>query len=199
MQTGFGRTGSMFASDWIDGGVSPDILVCAKGLANGYPISAIGTRSDLSIKQPPGSMGGTYGGNAVACAAALAVLETFEKENVLANVADREQQLRKGLKDIESKYPGIIREVRGRGLMIGVDFERGHGKAPGGTSAAIAGACHRRDMVILSCGPYDTLRFIPPLNISSEDMTIGIKKFEGAIEEYANAESKIRKAAYATA
>jgi 4-aminobutyrate aminotransferase len=190
VQTGFGRTGSMFASDWIDDGVAPDILVCAKGLGNGYPISAIGTRQDLAISQPPGSMGGTYGGNAVACAAASAVLDAFEKEGVLQNTMNMEVLLRQGIAKVAARHPGLIREVRGRGLMIGVEFERGGGVlpsdvvAPGVTAGAIAAACHRQDLVILSCGPYDTLRFIPPLNINKDDLELGIKKFSDAADDY---------------
>lgn len=181
VQSGFGRTGSMFACDWIDGGVQPDILVMAKGLANGFPISAIGTRSDLSIHQPPGSMGGTYGGNAIGCAAALAVLDVFEKEKVLDIVEARHVQLVQGLYKIRSRYPSMFREIRGRGLMIGVEFERLPGKLPGATAGAIATACHERDLVILSCGPYDTLRFIPALNISSDDLQKGLEIFEEAL------------------
>lgn len=119
VQTGFGRTGSMFACDWIDGGIKPDILICAKGLANGYPLSAVATRSEISARQPPGSMGGTYGANAIGCAASLAVLEAFEQENVLENSLAREQEIRQHLNVIASEFPSFMREVRGRGLMIG--------------------------------------------------------------------------------
>ena len=178
----------MFASEWIDSGVHPDILVMAKGLANGFPISAVGSRSDLTIKQPPGCMGGTYGGNAVGCAAALAVLETFEKEKILTNVMSKEIEIRTLLLKVSDKYPGVIREVRGRGLMIGVELERLPGKAPGVTAGLIAQACHHRDLVILSCGPYDTLRFIPPLNISSDELKQGIEIFSHAIQDVLNAQ-----------
>ena len=185
VQTGFGRTGTMFATEWIDGGVKPDILVMAKGLANGYPISAMGTREDLAITQPPGCMGGTYGGNAVGCAAALAVFEAFEKENVLDNVNKLQVELVQSLHKIQKKFPQVIREVRGNGLMIGVEFENLPGKAPGATAGAIATGCHNRDMVILTCGPYDTLRFIPPLNITSQDLHKGLKIFEEAVADVA--------------
>lgn len=183
VQTGFGRTGTMFACEWIDNGVNPDIIVMAKGLGNGFPISAMGSRSDLTIKQTPGSMGGTYGGNAVGCAAALAVLETFECENILANVNQKHHELVSNLQRIQVKYPHVIREIRGKGLMIGVEFftsTKGYGAA----ATAIAQACHRRDLIVLSCGPFDTIRFIPPLNITSNELMQGIDIFELAVEEY---------------
>ncbi len=120
VQTGFGRTGAMFASEWMDNGVSPDILISAKGIANGFPLSAIASRGELAVKQTPGSMGGTYGGNAVSCAAALAVLRAFESEGVLANVAVMEKSLRSMLHKLRDETGAAIREVRGKGLMIGM-------------------------------------------------------------------------------
>lgn len=111
VQTGFGRTGTMFASEWIDGGVNPDIIISAKGLANGFPLSAVATRSEISAKQSPGGMGGTYGGNAVCIAASLAVLEAFEQENVLKNSLDRAKELRTVLKTVHERAPGLVREV----------------------------------------------------------------------------------------
>lgn len=178
-----GRTGTMFACEWIDGGVRPDILTMAKGLGNGFPISGIATRSDLSAKQPPGSMGGTYGGNAVSCAASLAVLEAFKSEGVLDNVAAKEPELRVMIQQVAKKFPGLVREVRGKGLMIGVEFNPLPGKAAGETAYAITSACHKRNLLILNCGPYDTMRFIPPLNISSEVLKEGLDIFAQAVED----------------
>uniref|UniRef100_A0A7S0SRI1 Acetylornithine transaminase n=1 Tax=Chromulina nebulosa TaxID=96789 RepID=A0A7S0SRI1_9STRA len=183
VQTGFGRTGSLFACEWIDDGVSPDILVLAKGLGNGIPISAIGTRNELASRQPPGSMGGTYGGNAVGCAAALAVIDVFEEDNILDNVMTMENELRIGLSRVSSKHPGVIREIRGRGLMIGVEFERLPGFTVGGLASAVASRCHQKGLIILNCGPYDTLRFIPPLTISSKDIQLGVQIFDEAVAE----------------
>lgn len=183
VQTGFGRTGTMFACEWIDGGVNPDIIISAKGLANGFPLSAVATRSEISVKQPPGGMGGTYGGNAVSVAASLAVLEAFEKENVLSNSLEREKELRTILKSAHTRAPGLIREVRGHGMMIAVEFEPIAGLAPGYTAGAVATACHNRDLIIMTTGPFDTMRFIAPLNISKEDLAKGANIFVDACEE----------------
>lgn len=177
VQTGFGRTGDLFASEWVDGGRVPvDILIMAKGLANGFPISAIGTRSELSAKQPPGSMGGTYGGNGVAVAAALAVLRAFETEGVLENVAERGVQIRSLLSAFDQAHPGVIREVRGRGLMIGVELEPAS-SGVGTLAPKVVAECHQRDLLVLSCGPYDTIRLIPALNVSAEDAARGTQLF----------------------
>jgi len=172
VQTGFGRTGTMFASDWVDGGVKPDILICAKGIANGYPLSAVATRSELSATQPPGSMGGTYGGNAIGCAAALAVLDAFKEENILDNVAKQEILVRKCLKDLQQSDAGsMLREVRGKGLMLGIEFERLEGNSAGETARAVVQECVKRELLVLQCGPYDTLRLIPPLNVTADEVT----------------------------
>lgn len=119
VQTGYGRTGAMFASEWIDGGVAADILVSAKGIANGFPLSAVGTRSELSALQPAGSMGGTYGANALSCVAALAVLDAFSEERVLENIAEKEAIIKSCFAEIQSRGPSGIREVRGAGMMFG--------------------------------------------------------------------------------
>jgi len=184
VQTGFGRTGKMFACEWLDGGVRPDILIMAKGLGNGFPISAIASRYELTAKQPPGSMGGTYGGNAVSCAAALAVLEAFKTENVLQNAQEKEIELRTLLASkVTNKFPGLVREVRGKGLMVGVEFNPLPGFSVGETAYKITAACHRRGLLILNCGPYDTMRFIPPLNISSQELKEGMDIFEDSVKE----------------
>ena len=184
VQTGFGRTGTMFASEWVDNGITPDILVCAKGIANGYPISAVASRSELSAKQPPGSMGGTYGGNAVSCAAAHAVLDAFEKENILQNVNQQEKAVRGLLQSIQRLDSGqIIREVRGKGLMIGVEFERLPGKKHGETAGAVVQACLKRDLMVLQCGPYDTLRIIPRLNSTDAEIAQGMDILKDAVTE----------------
>lgn len=121
VQTGFGRTGHMFACDWIDGGIRPDVLICAKGIANGYPLSAVATRSELSAMQPGGSMGGTYGANALSCVAALAVMDTFHNENIIENVQSKHQELKKYLSSkLNPAGFAAIKEVRGNGLMIGM-------------------------------------------------------------------------------
>ncbi len=183
VQSGFGRTGSMFACEWIDGGIRPDILISAKGLANGYPLSAVATRSEISAKQPPGSMGGTYGANAVSCVASLAVIEAFEKENVLKQTMESEKLFRTAIKDVNQRAPGFVREIRGRGLMLAAEFNPIPGMNPGYTAGAVATACHNKDLLVMSTGPYDTIRFMPPLNIAKDDLLKGAKLFLDAVEE----------------
>lgn len=185
VQTGFGRTGTMFASEWIDGGVMPDIIISAKGLANGYPLSAIGTRSELSSKQPGGSMGGTYGGNAVCCAASLAVFDAFEDGTIMQNVKAREKQIRSLLSTFDHENPGLIREVRGSGLMIGVEFQTGAG-GPGTLAAKVVAESHQRDLLVLSCGPYDTVRLIPPLTVTETETATAMAKFTEAMKAAAS-------------
>ncbi|MCO5614736.1 hypothetical protein L7F22_069020 [Adiantum nelumboides] len=123
VQSGCGRTGKMWAVE--HSGVRPDVLIFAKGIANGFPLSGIASRKELMDLQPPGSMGGTYSGNAVACAAASAVLKTFDEERILDNVAKRHEQLVGFLKSIQksgTKAGNLIQDIRGQGLMIGLQF-----------------------------------------------------------------------------
>ena len=122
VQSGFGRTGKMFAVEHY--GVRPDIVVMAKGIANGFPLSGIASRKELMDMQKPGSMGGTYAGNAVSCAAGIAVAKTFKEEKILDNVNARGKEMKSmldGLKS-DSKTGKIIYDVRGLGLMLAMEF-----------------------------------------------------------------------------
>ena len=177
VQSGFGRTGKMFAIEhW---GVRPDILVMAKGIANGFPLSAIASRKELMDKQPPGSMGGTYAGNAVSCAAGIAVAKAFQEEKILENVNARGAELKSMLQQAK-KDTNIIYDVRGLGLMLALECNPGKGYA-----SKIQAKCMEKDMLILTTSIYDTLRFIPPLNITKEDMAKGCQIIKEAIEEVA--------------
>jgi 4-aminobutyrate aminotransferase len=150
VQSGFGRTGKMFAFEHY--GVTPDILVMAKGIANGFPLSGIVSREELQKKWKPGSHGGTYGGNAVSCAAAVEVINVFKEENVLANVVERGSQLMRKLEALRLKYPDHISEVRGKGLMIGFEFKKGIAK---GTASEVTNACMQHGMFLLTCSAFD--------------------------------------------
>ncbi|OQR92072.1 4-aminobutyrate aminotransferase [Achlya hypogyna] len=190
VQCGFGRTGSLFAIDGMYD-VSPDILVMAKGIANGYPLSAIASRRELTDKQPPGSMGGTYAGNAVAMAAASATLEAFHEEAVLANTRTRGEQLMRGLERLKNKYP--VLDVRGVGLMQAMEFDAT--VAPG-TAARICQTCVDKGMLLLSTSTYETLRFIPPLNVSADEVELGLDILDAALGEVFRAELRdVRKVA----
>jgi 4-aminobutyrate aminotransferase len=180
VQSGFGRTGKMFAVEhW---GVRPDILVIAKGIANGMPLSGIVSRKELMDTQMPGSMGGTYAGNAVSCAAGVAVAKAFKEEKILDNVSARGKELR-GLLDGLKADPTVgkhIHDVRGLGLMLAVEFKP---NAAGSLGSKVQAKCKEKGMLILTTSIYDTLRFIPPLTISKEDMAKGCKILEEAIRE----------------
>lgn len=180
VQSGFGRTGKMFAIEhW---GVRPDILIMAKGIANGFPLSAIVSRKELMDLQKPGSMGGTYAGNAISCAAGVAVAKAFQEEKILENVNARGAELagmlneQRGAKDTGN----LIYDVRGLGLMLALECQPGHNYA-----ARIQAKCMENDMLILTTSIYDTIRFIPPLNITKEDMAKGVAIIRQAIKDVA--------------
>jgi 4-aminobutyrate aminotransferase len=172
VQSGFGRSGSMFVSEWMDGGITPDIMTMAKGIANGLPLSVVATRRELSDKQEPGTMGGTFGGNAVACAAANAVFEVFRTEKILENTMEREKQIRAFFH--QNIFPGI-KEIRGRGLMLGVEL---HNKEK---ANKIVDDCLSEGLMLLTSGPNNTIRLIPALNISKEDLALGLNIIGGAL------------------
>ncbi|KAL5319028.1 hypothetical protein ACEPPN_014098 [Leptodophora sp. 'Broadleaf-Isolate-01'] len=178
VQSGFGRSGKMFAIEHYD--VRPDILVMAKGIANGFPLSGIVSRKELMDLQKPGSMGGTYAGNAVSCAAAIAVAKAFEEEKILANVQVRGDELRSALEAVrdDPRTAKVVYDVRGLGLMLALECAPGKGYA-----AKIQQKCLERDMLVLTTSIYDTLRFIPPLNITEGDMKEGIRILREAVDE----------------
>ena len=180
VQCGFGRTGKMFAVEhW---GVRPDIMVMAKGIANGFPLSGIVSRKELMDTQKPGSMGGTYAGNAVSCAAGVAVAKAFQEERVLENVNARGKEMMDMLRAAQSdnKTGKIMYDVRGLGLMVALECQPGHGYA-----SKIQAKCMEKDMLVLTTSIYDTIRFIPPLNITKEDMAKGCQIIREAIQDVA--------------
>jgi 4-aminobutyrate aminotransferase len=186
VQSGFGRTGKMFAIEHWD--VRPDILIMAKGIANGFPLSGIVSRKELMDLQKPGSMGGTYAGNAVSCAAGIAVAKAFQEEKILDNVNARGAELRGMLQAAkeDSKTGHMIFDVRGLGLMLAVEFAPGKGYA-----SKVQAKCMEKDMLVLTTSIYDTLRFIPPLNITKEDMAKGCQIIKEAIGEVAAGEDPL--------
>jgi 4-aminobutyrate aminotransferase len=183
VQCGYGRTGKMFAIEHWD--VRPDILIMAKGIANGFPLSGIVSRKELMDTQKPGSMGGTYAGNAVSCAAAIAVAKAFQDEKILENVNARGAELKATLEAAQSssKTGHMIYDVRGLGLMLALECTPGKGYA-----SKIQAKCLEKDMLLLTTSIYDTLRFIPPLNITKEDMAKGCQIIKEEIEEVAAGE-----------
>lgn len=174
VQTGFGRTGKFWGGDHF--GVRPDILITAKGLASGFPLSAIAAAQDLMAKAWPGSQGGTYGANAVACAAAVATLDVIRDEGLVANAAERGSQLRHGLQLVADKHEAIT-DVRGLGLMLGNEFRDAAGKPDPVTASAAQQEAARRGLLLLTCGAWgQVVRFIPALVVDADqvDEAVGI-------------------------
>ncbi|GGK72407.1 aspartate aminotransferase family protein [Ornithinimicrobium pekingense] len=161
VQTGWGRTGRFWGHDHFDG--RPDVLVTAKGLASGFPLSGIAASEELMSRAWPGSQGGTYGANAVACAAAVATLEVIQGEGLVDNAAVRGEQLRAGLEKVAADDPRIT-DVRGLGLMLGAEFRDVDGEPDAATAAAAQQEAARRGLLLLTCGAWgQVVRFIPAL------------------------------------
>ena len=168
VQTGFGRTGKFWGGEHFD--AKPDILVTAKGLASGFPLSAMAASSDLMAKAWPGSQGGTYGANAVACAAAVATFDVIRDEGLVDNSAQRGAQLRDALQMVADKHEAIS-DVRGLGLMIGNEFRDAAGKPDAVMAAAAQQEAARRGLLLLTCGAWgQVVRFIPALVVSSDQV-----------------------------
>ena len=183
VQTGFGRTGELFAvQHW---GVEPDILVMAKGIASGMPLSGIVARKDILDAFAPGTHGGTYGGNIVSCAAALATLDVIEDEDLVANARARGKQFVGGLRELQADHP-VIGDVRGLGCMIAMelvkpDVEDGRTPDADLTKRVIAGALERK-LIVLSAGSYGNVsRIIPPLVTTSDEVDQALTILEDSL------------------
>jgi len=158
VQTGIGRCGSMFAFE--QAGIVPDILTLAKGLGGGVAIGAMLATDTVSASFGPGTHGSTFGGNPLACTAALTVLDVIESASLLSNVQQRGEQLKQGLQDMACRFP-VIRQVRGQGLLIGAELNV--------EAAPLIAAARDKGLLILMAGP-NVLRFLPPLNISADEV-----------------------------
>ncbi|SEH59341.1 4-aminobutyrate aminotransferase [Mycolicibacterium rutilum] len=170
VQTGFGRTGRFWGHQHFLDGARPDILITAKGLASGFPLSAIAAPAALMERAWPGSQGGTYGANAVACAAALATLEVIADERLVDNAAERGAQLREALQTVGDKFDAIA-DVRGLGLMLGTEFRDAAGKPDAATATAVQQEAARRGLLLLTCGAWgQVVRFIPALVVTAEQI-----------------------------
>ena len=181
VQTGFGRTGKWFAVEHY--GFEPDVMVLGKAIANGLPLSAVAARNDIMSKWPMGSHGTTFGGNPVACAAATATVEVLGE--MLPGVGKLSDHAFKRFRAMKEKHP-IIGDVRGLGLMIGIELVKPGGNEPDPDAYTFL-ANHAREnrMLILDCGPYaNVIRFIPPLCVSMAELDQGIDILESAITAY---------------
>ncbi|MCJ7626438.1 MAG: aminotransferase class III-fold pyridoxal phosphate-dependent enzyme [Anaerolineaceae bacterium] len=181
VQSGFGRTGKWLAYEHFN--ITPDIVVIAKGMASGMPISGVVAPLEMMELWTPGSHGGTYGGNAMSAAAAVATIQAIREENMLENARLRGAELIEGLRQLGVKYP-FISDVRGLGLMIGVEFRDADRQPDKTTAKKVIQACLKRKMLLLSCGPWDnTIRFIPPINIESGIVEKALKIFESSLAD----------------
>jgi 4-aminobutyrate aminotransferase len=174
VQAGFGRTGKFWGHDHF--GVRPDILITAKGLASGFPLSAIAASEALMAKAWPGSQGGTYGGNAVSCAAAIATLDVIKEEKLVENCAERGDQLIAGLREVAAAHPasdgvGGIGDVRGLGLMLASEIVDGEGNPDGATAGKLLAAAAERGLLLLPCGAHgNVVRMLPPLVVNENQI-----------------------------
>jgi 4-aminobutyrate aminotransferase/(S)-3-amino-2-methylpropionate transaminase len=179
IQTGFCRTGQWFASEHE--GIVPDLITTAKGIAGGLPLAAVTGRAEIMDAAHAGGLGGTYGGNPVACAAALGAIETMKELDLNARARRIAEIMLPRLRAMQEKFP-VIGEVRGRGGMIAVELVESGTKQPNpAVTAAVAKACHAAGLVVLTCGTYgNVLRFLPPLVIGEELLNEGLDIIEEA-------------------
>ncbi|WP_017604097.1 aspartate aminotransferase family protein [Nocardiopsis alkaliphila] len=183
VQTGFGRTGTFWGHE--PSGIRPDIVITAKGLASGFPLSAIAAPSAIMDKAWPGSQGGTYGGNAVACAGALATLDVIQEEGLVENSARQGERLQQGLAKIAESHPAIG-DVRGRGLMRACEFVKADGSPDGDTAQRAQRAAAENGLLLLTCGPAgNVVRFIPPLIVDADQVDSALELWASSVEEVA--------------
>jgi len=179
IQTGFGRTGKMFSFE--HSGVEADLMTMAKGIAGGFPISAVVGKSEIMDAPLPGGLGGTYGGSPVACAAALAVLDVIEEENLIVRSAQIGETFNERLSSLQAKYPQLIGDVRNQGSMIAIELTKAGDMEQANTelTQAIIAKAAEYGLILLACGFYgNVIRFLPALTISDEIMNEGLDKFE---------------------
>jgi 4-aminobutyrate aminotransferase len=180
VQSGFGRTGRMFAVEHTR--TVPDIMVMAKGLGSGLPISAIAAPRALMAKWTPGSHGGTYGANAVACAAAEATVRVIRDERLVENAAVMGKLLLEGLRSMQADHSGLV-DARGLGLMVAAEFAHADGSPDGARAKQILHTCIGNGLLLLTCGPHDNvLRLIPPLIVTEDQVRDGLAILRAAVD-----------------
>lgn len=187
VQTGWGRTGQFWGHEHF--GVVPDILVTAKGLASGFPLSAIAAAEETMAKGWPGSQGGTYGGNAVACAAALATLDVIDDEKLVDNAAAVGAELADGLRMVAAEH-SAIGDVRGLGLMQASEFVTPDGKPDPATAQRAQTAAHDHGLLLLTCGTWgNVVRMIPPLVVNSAQIHDAMDRWAKAVQAATSGEA----------
>jgi 4-aminobutyrate aminotransferase / (S)-3-amino-2-methylpropionate transaminase / 5-aminovalerate transaminase len=189
IQSGFCRTGRMFAVE--HDGVEPDLIIIAKSMGAGMPISGVVGRTEIMDAPPPGTLGGTYSGNPVACAAALAVLDLFEKEDYAARSSEIGHIITKRFLNLQEHYP-FIGDVRGLGGMAAMELVKDRStKEPDSQAASdVLAAAHHRGLVLIKAGMYDNvLRILVPLCVTDEQLNKGLDIVEASLETVVEAES----------
>jgi len=180
VQSGYARSGRFWAHEHFD--VQPDMIMTAKGLASGFPLSALAASKELMAKGFPGSQGGTYGGNVVACAAALATLDVIEEENLVEHCEHAGGHLMAKLEKLQQNYPEIA-DVRGKGLMLGMEIVDDNFAADGDRAGKLLAACEERNLLMLRCGAdKNVVRWLPPLIVTYEQIDEATEIFEEAIK-----------------
>lgn len=181
VQTGFGRTGKMFATEWE--GIVPDIITMAKGIAAGMPLSGFAARRELTAKWDAGRHGTTFGGNPVSCASALASINVIEEEKLAERAHTVGSDMIKRLKKMAEGKQHIA-EVRGRGMMIGIEFNDAEGHPSKEWGEKVSKRCFENKLLVLTCGHKGhVMRLIPPLNASDREIDDALKIIENAISE----------------
>lgn len=182
VQSGFGRTGSFFCFE--KSSVRPDIIVMAKGLGSGLPISAVASSREIMDRWVPGTHGGTYGGgSAIAARVAAETVDIIREGGLIKNAESRGIQLTSGLKQIQKKYP-VIGDIRGHGLMIGTEFTDSNGDPDTETTKRVAVGCLKRNLLMLTCGTYgNVIRWIPPLIATEEQIHLALQLFESSLSD----------------
>jgi 4-aminobutyrate aminotransferase/(S)-3-amino-2-methylpropionate transaminase len=184
VQTGFARTGKMWAIEHF--GVEPDVMVMAKAIASGLPLSAVVAKEELTANIYPGSLGGTYGGNPIACATSLKVIEIIERDKIVEKSEKMGKYLRTRLDELQSRYEKIG-DVRGLGPMLAMEFvkDKSTKKPDPDTSSSIMKECLKNGLMTLKAGLYsNAIRLHPPLTIEEEYLDIGMDILENAIKKF---------------
>ncbi len=173
MQTGFARTGAMFASEHF--GIVPDLVVTAKGIAGGLPLSAVTGRAEIMDAPQVGGLGGTYGGNPLACVAALATIETYEQDGLVERAQEIGRILYEKLGALRDADPRVA-EVRGYGAMVAIELVHPiTGEPDAALTSRVAAAAHAAGVVLLTCGTYgNVIRFLPPLSMPDHLLREGL-------------------------
>ena len=180
IQTGFGRTGAMFASEHE--GLVPDLITTAKALAGGMPLSAVTGRAEIMDAVDPGGIGGTYAGNPVACAAALAAIDLIEREDLPARAREIEALVLPRLEALRDRHPSVG-DARGRGAMLAIEFVQPGTTTPDPDAAkAVAASANGQGVLTLTCGTFgNVIRLLPPLVITDAQLDDALSVIEGAV------------------